>query len=109
MAEIINDPAQKILPGQDLAPGRMPGRVLYALSNLANRAALLAGTPAPQEFQIPSKGSQDSDQSDLIDIFAPSGPAHCRELVAMYPCGAPKSCFSLFAVNHGHFRLTTSS
>ena len=23
--EIVKDPAQKILPGQDLAPGRMPG------------------------------------------------------------------------------------
>ena len=49
-AEIIKDPAQKILPGQDLAPGRMPGRVLFTLSNLANRPALLEGTPAQQEF-----------------------------------------------------------
>ena len=49
-AEIINDPAQKILPGQDLVSGRMPGRVLFTLSNLANRPALLEGTPAQQEF-----------------------------------------------------------
>ena len=49
-AEIINDPAQKILPGQYLASGRMPGRVLFTLSNLANRPALLYGTPAQQEF-----------------------------------------------------------
>ena len=59
-AKIINDPAHKILPGQDLATGRMPGRVLFALSNLANRPALLERTPAQQEFQIPSKWSQDS-------------------------------------------------
>ena len=88
-AEIIKDPAQKILPGQDLAPGRMSGRVLFALSNLANRPPLLERTPAQQEFQISSKWSQDSHQSDLINIFAQSGPSHYRGLVAMYPQGAP--------------------
>ena len=61
-AKIINDPAHKILPGQDLATGRMPGRVLFALSNLANHPALLERTPAQQEFQIPSKWPQDSHQ-----------------------------------------------
>ena len=63
-AEIINDPAQKILPGQDLAPGRMPGRVLFTLSNLANRPALLERTRAQQEFLIRSKWPQDSTQSN---------------------------------------------
>ena len=73
---IINEPAQKILPGQDLAPGRMPARVLFTLSNLANRPALLEGTPAQQEFQIRSKWPQDCTQSNLINNFAPSCPAH---------------------------------
>ena len=96
--EIIKDPAQKILPGQDLAPGRMPGRVLFPLSNLANRPALLGGTPAQQEFQIMSKRSQESTQSGLINIFEPSGPAHSRGGVAIYPHGVSISYFSLLAV-----------
>ena len=84
-AEIIKDPAQKILPGQDLAPGRMPGRVLFTLSNLANRPALLERTPAQQEFLIRSKWPQDSTQSYLIDMFAPSGPANLEDCVRRDP------------------------
>ena len=78
MRDIIKDPAQKILPGRILAPGRMPVRVLifHYVLNLANRPALLEGTPAKQEFKTRSKRPQDNTQSNLIDIFVPSGPSH---------------------------------